>query len=268
MKILDSVCASPRVNNEDFVLTADNFALVLDGSTNLGMYKNRPDAAWFVRAFSSAFAESFDGSDCKSAALFAMRKARSEYISLCGVDPVGETALPSASFSVMFEASGMLNITLLGDCSAIVYPKNGKPYSICQGGVAKFDNEVITRIKKISESQGISVSQAAIEPEILEMLRSNRALMNTEGGYWILSFCEEALDHMLTASVPLCDISHAALFTDGFSRAQNLLLEGIPSKSLAQIYGDIFDEEEADSDFAVVPRFKLHDDAACVLVEI
>ncbi len=264
----EALCISDRENNEDLVRVTQEYALVMDGSTNLGMYENMPDARWYVQAFARAFDACFHKGDPRTAAGAAMEQLRQEYLALTGRDPAVETAVPSASFSLVYEAAGEVVIALLGDCTAVVYPKVGQPYALYQDGVEKVDGRARQEMCLLSRRQGITVAQAAQHPQIRQLLQENRSRMNTPEGYWILSFCREALEHMQITRLPAQQVAAVTLFSDGFDRMKPVFLQGLPNRSLQQLYRQIYEEEEKDPDFTRFPRFKCHDDASCVLLEI
>ncbi len=268
MKCLEALCCSDRENNEDLVRVTGDYVLVMDGSTNLGMYQDLPDARWFVQAFADAFARYFSKEDPRSAMLAAMEQLRQEYMALTGRDPLLETALPSASFCLAYEQGEELVIALLGDCTALVYPRAGKPQMLYQDGVEQADNRVLQQMVALSRQEGISVARTVQLPRIQAMLRENRSRMNTPQGYWILSFDPTAVAHTQLVRLPKKDISHVLLFSDGFDSLRQELLQDLPKESLQSLYGRIYREEENDPDFTRQPRFKCHDDASCVLLQI
>ncbi len=268
LKCIDSLCASSRESNEDLVLINTDFTLVMDGSTNLGMYNNLPDAAWFVKSFSNAFSEHFCKENLKLSISLAIKSTSQQFLQKTSLNPYSQAAVPSASFSLVYEDNNDIVIALLGDCTAVLYPKAEKPYALYQKGVDRLDKIAMEKLISISKKENISPALARKYPDFEAILKKNRSLMNTPEGYWILSFNTEALEHMDVYRIPACDISHIALFTDGFELKKQELLQGLPNKSLKELYNEIFKEEELDYDLLKHPRFKLHDDVSCVLLEV
>jgi serine/threonine protein phosphatase PrpC len=117
----------------------------------------------------------------------------------------------------------------------------------------------------------------AAPSEILETLkphiRKTRKLMNTAGGYWILSIHEAATAHIEVETVAVAPEAPLLLMSDGFTRLVDIfgatddagLYEAVLKEGPDAIAGRLRKLEAADAGCRRYARVKCSDDATCIV---
>ena len=269
-KVEQTLLVSEKTNNEDYIWYNQNTALIFDGSTNLGLYANLPDAYWYVQSFAKAFEECIKTEPCLLSALKNSIDAVAErFYEITSIDPTQTTNTSSASLSAVTVVEDRVDCYALGDCSSIVYFKDGTaPKLIRQNLVAQFDNVAIAEMVKIAKEKGIDVCETISLPEIRSILAANRKKMNAPDGYWILSFQKEAIDHMEKHSFPKDNVEGILMFTDGLNLMTDYFLQGVPKRPLADICTELQKIENDDCTWNKYPRFHTHDDVGAIYIKI
>jgi len=268
-KILDELSCSYRDKNEDYIWHDDDTIMLLDGSTNLGLYGDLPDAQWFVKHFSVAFEKSKKNStDISESLKKAIRILSYEFETVTGISPEKLSATSSASLLLISAIGNNVNLFSLGDCSAIIYFKdNSEPKLIRRNDVSVLDNLVLNKMVSIAHELNINVCDTLTNTIIQDMLKENRKKMNTKDGYWILSFCVEAIDHITQVKFEKEKIDKVLVFSDGFDILTSAFLKEIPRKGLKSYYEELLEIEDSDYSFSKYPRFHLHDDTSAILID-
>ncbi|GHA63413.1 hypothetical protein GCM10010305_00930 [Streptomyces termitum] len=101
------------------------------------------------------------------------------------------------------------------------------------------------------------------------LVRQERGLRNTPGGYWVVAADPQAAHHALTGTEPATDIQRAALLTDGAARPVttfhttdwNGLLDLLTHHGPRATIHTIRETEHSDPHLNRRPRSKQHDDA-------
>lgn len=266
----DHTTSASKARNEDLFCCNDRQALMLDGSTNLGLYGNMPDAAWFVAEFSKAFLQlDPDEAGVQQRLCAAVDTVAQLCMERTGIDPRTTNQTPSASLLLVEQRQDSLELFALGDCTAVVYYRDGRPPEAFRDDrVDRFDRKVLAQMQDMATHTGMDVLQTMQADTIRAMLKENRSKMNTEEGYWILAFSKAAFGHMRKWTLPKEAVDQVLLHTDGFDLMTEDFLRQPPQADLTVLCRQLRDAEEADRNCNRYPRFHTHDDACAALLEI
>ena len=259
--------ANPR--NEDLFCSTPTQALLMDGSTNLGLYGDMPDASWFVEEFSRAFLKLSPERAAEERLALSVDAVADRCTEKTGTDPRTTNLTPSACLLLVEEAGELLEFYALGDCTAVVYYRDGRqPEQLRDDRIDAFDGKALAAAREMAAKTGMDLLDTVKTDAIRAILKDNRSKMNTPEGYWILAFSREALSHLRRWTVPKAEVAQLLLFTDGFDRLAGDFLRQPPEKPLKQLLKELRSAEEADKGCNRYPRFHTHDDACAALLEI
>ena len=265
----DYATSASKPRNEDLFRHTHRQAILLDGSTNLGLYRDMPDAGWFVEQFCDRFSAQDPALAVEQRLCRAVDEVAEECIAQAGVDPRTTNLTPSASLLLVEERGDLLEFYALGDCSAVVYFRDGRqPVQFRDDRVDRFDDTVIAAMKEMAEATGMDILATTKTEKIRGMLAANRSRMNTPEGYWILAFCKEAFSHLRKWTVPKQEVCQVLMFSDGFDWMAQDFLAQPPKESISVLCQRLRTMETADKDCNRYPRFHTHDDACGALLHI
>ncbi|MGB7287967.1 MAG: protein phosphatase 2C domain-containing protein [Salaquimonas sp.] len=266
-------------SNDDWIGFEDRVAIVADGAT--GLAENRlmsvcdSDAQWVAKLGVDRFLNARADDSVRD----LVREINSQALALIGeshaVDDLPRYAWPTSGFIMARLQSGLIEISGLGDCSAIVEMTDGY---IERFSALPFNKSTETRSAKNDRAKASGSGEAIRSPEVISSLRQKRNLSNTiDSGVWTLGLVPEASDHVLTAALPLSEIQAILLMSDGFSAACDSyelydeagLLGAAKEHGLAQVIAEIRRVERLiDPDAVKFPRYKQCDDSSAILLEI
>ena len=298
MEFLNTVCQSGgktingRLVNEDAFLTfeTDNdgkkskIAILMDGASGLGrnneFIKGSTSAEWYVSYMKALLQQLFStypnrsieeivSAAIKSAKQFVENFEKENNITL------EDYEIPSASLAILKQNDTHSKLFLLGDTETIIGYKDGRIEKIDnpnQNAVQSNDNAVLQKMCKIANAKGCDVKDTISEPEIQEMLQTNRGKKNKDcpGGYWICGTDSEAVNHAVTLTLENSLLDSLILATDGF----NYSMLGYDEKEVYKVvkqYGtdiinrQIREAEKQDPGANKYLRFKQHDDSTCIV---
>jgi hypothetical protein len=236
--------ASAQRPNDDFVLATETFVIVLDGATEPDGVESGcvHDVPWLVAHLGTNLAGLLVR-DSRAALVDVLR----EGIAATMRDHTGGCDLqnpdtPSSTVAILRCGAEVVDYIVLGDSAVVIGHSDGELL------VAHDD-----RTAFLSDRSREGVSR----------------LRNTDEGFWIASNRPEAADKAVAGSVPLADVSRAALMTDGVTRLVERygrswldLLERMDKAGVVQVVADVRAEE-----LGAPPgtyRGKLHDDVTAV----
>jgi NAD(P)-dependent dehydrogenase (short-subunit alcohol dehydrogenase family) len=177
--------------NEDVVLTAERFAVVLDGATASGLPTGcEHDVAWLAGRLAGQLALAL----IEEPALPLREVLRRGITRTCALHPQCDLAnrdSPSSTVAMVREHAGRLDCLVLADSPIAVQTLDGEVAVL-------FDD----RTAHLPAYDRASVS----------------LLRNSDEGFWVASTRPEAADRALTASFPSAGVRRFALVTDGVSR--------------------------------------------------
>jgi serine/threonine protein phosphatase PrpC len=239
------------------------------------------DAAWLVSAYDDRLRANAHRTECELQHFFA------DLITDVGADfearkllaPASRFELPSAGIAFVRLRAANLEYARLGDCRAIfTLPKTAHVLSTDSSPLQYLDAAVLEKMGALRRNN-ISVSHEQVHRMVQNDLRANRSLLNTEGGYWVLSNDPTAARHMEIGTLPLnrTDTFRGLLVSDGFYRLVDTfrvypddaaLFRAALNRGLVAMLTELRTLENMDPECAAHPRFKPKDDASAVLFEI
>jgi hypothetical protein len=275
---------SDKVPNEDVSGHTALSAWVLDGATGLGdepLLPERSDAAWLASAYDARLHTNADRTGCELQQLFA------DVIADVGADfeacrlrvPANPFEVPSAGMVFVRVRENDLEYARLGDCRAILgFSRNAHVFSTGSSPLQHLDAAILEKMEALRRSD-TSMSYEQARRAVQSDLRANRSLLNTEGGYWVLSTDPTAARHMEVGAVSLDGAGpiRGVLVSDGFYRLVDTfgvyqddatLLHAALGRGLANMLCELRALEDADPECIAYPRLKPKDDATALLFEI
>jgi hypothetical protein len=235
--------ASELRPNDDFVLAAEHFVIVLDGATEpVGVDSGCVhDVPWLVAHLGTNLAVLL-AQEPHSALTEALRQG----IAATMRDHAGQCDLrnpdsPSSTVAILRCTADAVDYLVLGDSAVVI--EHG------DAGLTVAHDDRTAHLTEYS-LEGVS------------------RLRNSGEGFWVASNRPEAADEALAGSIPLADVSRAALMTDGVTRLVERygrswldLLERMEKDGPRQLVADVRAEELAAPG---AYRGKLHDDVTAV----
>lgn len=235
--------ASDLRPNDDFVLAAERFVIVLDGATEPAGVDSGcvHDVPWLVAHLGANLATVL-AQEPRVPLTDALRQGI--VATMC--DHGGKCDLrnpdsPSSTVAVLRCTADAVDYLVLGDSAVVV-----------EHGDAGLTVAHDDRTAHLSDYTREGVSR----------------LRNSDEGFWVASNRPDAADKALVGSIPLGDVTRAGLMTDGVTRLVERygrswldLLEGMEKYGPRQLVADVRAEELAAPD---AYRGKLHDDVTAV----
>ena len=273
MKTVESISLAGSVDkeNQDYVSTYRNGAILLDGASPLKSDSNYPTHT-FVKDFIEAFIkiESQDNLDINEVLLKVIEKLRLT----SGLSNLNDS--PSASAVIIrLINNSILECIQVGDCKAFIYDsESNSPTEVFPKNKIEFLDKIALDAQTAYLKLGFNMIEA--RENINNLLLNHRNLMNSDKGYSSLSLSTYNKNLISYRSIKLnSDLKYKVLLaSDGFysgcedycpETMLEILNESLSLKSAAIKYRAI---EEKDKELMKYPRFKLHDDSTAILLEI
>jgi hypothetical protein len=185
--------ASAQRPNDDFVLAGERFVVVLDGATEpVGVESGCVhDVPWLVARLGVNLAGVLLR-DPSVGLVEALREGiaatMAEHTGTCDL---GNPDSPSSTVAMLRSGADAVDYLVLGDSAVLVERGDGELLVAHDDRTAHLDDYSVAGVSR---------------------------LRNSDEGFWVASNRPEAADKAITGSVPLADVSRAALVTDGVTR--------------------------------------------------
>jgi hypothetical protein len=276
---LASAARPNKRRNEDLVGVLGPYAWLLDGTSPRGQRCCDRDGAWYVQRLSAALAAALtsDSRDLQDALEAALAIVAQEHAAGCG-DP-SQAAGPSATVLIVRHQDTQLDFLLLGDSALLLETDQGVSHH-SDKRLANVAPELRRRIKQ-RLGAGHGYESEAHRGLVEELVAAERAVRNTDDGYWIASFDPRAAHHSLTGSHTIGaepgEVRRAALLSDGLERAVTIfdlyasweeLMQALIVSGPSALIQQVRDAEAADGTGQLHPRTAASDDASGVLIEL
>lgn len=271
MKVIEKLCETKKLYNEDFIDYGDNYAIVLDGATGLtkNIISETSDANWYVKTFALYLKNYIYKNNVKDAVKKALKDITKD-INKYSDHINSNLDIPAACIALIKENKNNFELFVLGDCS-IIYGNRQNQTLITNEDIRKLDKEKIEKMILIAKEKSINVSDAyqLIIPE----LKNQRLLKNRTNGYYVLDIDQKAISHANYKVIPKEDIEMIILLSDGFSTYYECLELEKDYKSfflknyhtdVNQLYKQLRKREQEDHLLNNYPRFKISDDASII----
>ncbi len=266
--------------NDDWIGFDKRVAIVADGATGLSdkrlVNADDSDAQWIAKLA----VEHFLGARAEDPVRELVREINLHATSIIFGNHPKETtpkySWPSSSFIMARSQGGVIELSGLGDCTALVEMSDGfiDRFSALPFNKSRESSEAARDLQQRSGSDG----EAIRTPEVIASLRRKREILNTaQSGVWTLGLVPEAADHVFTVALPAGEIRSILLMSDGFSAIvdgyghfdEASLFEIAKSRGLLEINCEIRKiEREMDPHAERFPRYKQSDDSSAILLEL
>ena len=258
--------------NEDAIGFSDSFAFVIDGATGLNnnnIMHEDSDAKWFSSSLAKKLSERLSNTSFSISTIL-----NGIMIELAEEWKGNPKDYPSASIAIFRENSNTLEYFGLADCDASVILTSGKSISWEDSRVKQLDESVLASMVNYCMEHKCSMNEA--HTACMNLLRKNRKLKNTEGGYWILDPSGIGITHARTANIPLKECSSLFLCSDGFSQLVGFgeynsihdLHISTQRNGIMNLKERLFELQENDTSLIKLPRFKFRDDISAFIADI
>lgn len=185
--------ASPAAPNDDYVLTAETWAVMLDGATapvgvDSGCIHDVPWLTAHLATHQASMLATEPQRELREVLRESIVRTRADHAETCDIT---NRDSPSSTSVLARVRDGRFEYAVLGDSGVVIEHVDGTVEAIVDDRTSYLPS---------------------YKREDVSLLR------NTDAGFWIASIVPEAADRALTGSVPLIDVRRAALVTDGATR--------------------------------------------------
>ena len=218
---LASMPSLGHTQNEDLAVVEGACAWVLDGaSAPKDPADCSLDTSWYVQRLSTALTDALRHSDCYLTAALAQAISRvaSEHKATCSCPG---NAAPSATVALVRRRGDATDFLVLGD-STVLLDLGTSVDCYSDKRLANVAPDIRRQIR-IQLAKGSGYDDPRLVALRSKLVQAERALRNTEAGYWIASLDPQAASHSLAGAAPIGihpgEVRSAALLTDGLGRS-------------------------------------------------
>jgi len=276
--IRDGSTADNTKPNDDWIGFNEQIAVVADGATGLSeqrlIEEADSDAQWIAKKGADRFLVGNPGDPVRDLVREINTHALETIIGHGSANSIPRYAWPSASFIMIRDQGGLLEISGLGDCMAFVETRDGYTDRFSAMADNRADESASARADLAKRPKH---DEAIRSPEVIASLRAKRELNNTpQSGVWTLGLVPEASEHVFTVALPSDEVTHVLLMSDGFSAAvdayklwdESALMAVAKTDGLTKINAGIRHVERVvDPDAMRFPRYKQSDDSSAILLK-
>lgn len=267
--------------NEDAFFIADDLAVVIDGATGLCPARIpgvMSDAAWFSHSLVHELKASWErGADFPEVLEHCLARLRTQWFRLTGSVELGPIELqPVAAMSAVQLKGSTLVFYRLADCSAFIRAQGAGCSVFAPSKLSEADAQNIEWMSK-SRPEDMDLDDA--RKMSLHLLLDTRSKTNVPGYWGALSLDAVALKTMDRfelslegysgeLDVVLTSDGYSSLIDDYFPQMGETVFTYLCTKSLSGTYNLVRDVERTDPLGLRFPRFKIHDDATAVHLQL
>ena len=263
MKVIDRILDFPNADwGEDRIFVCENIVGVIDGASPIsvvpvGGYHSQTE--WLADNLAKELEEwqgTFIPNLCKQ-----ITKSLRNSDDLAEIDLAKEN-FPCAAFGGISCYLNRINAFVLSDCTIVFERNDGILEVLTDNRIKKFSSKTIEVHKRALEL-GKDVTKA-----VKTQMTANREAMNTENGFWTVSFYGNYKDEFIQRSFDTSKLNRCLIMSDGFERVfsnglvsyKDVLSETVSLESALKTLRDWEDSNESS-------EVKRHDDATAILVE-
>lgn len=272
-----------RENCEDGLIFNNNYAVVMDGATGMNKYNVTgygTDAQWLtlrtLEILSTKLKESSTSIvDILKITAETLRHEYRNLWSLSGLN-IQDIEYPSAGIIIVREVGDKIQLYRLGDCLGVVRTTEGIEV-LKDTELLKLDRQVHNTLVKVSKEKGITISESRYTEEVIEVLKFNRSLKNTDNGYWIYDPEAEGINNGEYLELDRKSIKSIYIMTDGLSNAIDVykmyeteveLVNDIDNIRLHRVVNKLTDVQDSDANCSQFIRTKKMDDTTAIVIDI
>jgi len=278
LRRVDAVCHPDTAANADGWFSDEATAVLLDGATPqaaapISSYVN--DTVWLVRRFLELWpALSRKGHGAAERAELVRLALRDEYAGLCEKAGARPEDAPFACLAIAHDTGERLELYNMGDLTLLLRGGDGTVRRFGESAVRELDQRAIAGLRR-ALAAGVAPHAERLRAIAAE-LAQNRMLRNVLPGYEVLEpgvSCLGRFQRSMSAS-------HAErsllMMSDGFYRLVDTferysdltLFDAVERRGLASLLEELRAIEVGDEQCLRWPRFKTHDDASALWLEL
>ena len=263
--------------NEDFalVLPEEGILVLVDGATGLtktNICPNMSDASWYSRRLTGECARSMRDLPMGQALMQAGQRTSGKFLALPGADSLQRIDMPNGSLSAMRWTDEVVEVAMLGDCTAVVGMRDGTSCVLHDATLDALDDLNYERMYRYAMDNGVTMAQARVA--LNDRFIENRLKMNQESGYWAADISCAGFGHELVQSFAVADVSYLFACSDGFANAVNMgVVQSVEELAHRAAQGEgerigqlLRDAEQEDAQCLRVHRSKTSDDATYAVI--
>jgi hypothetical protein len=256
--------ANPSTN-EDYAAISTNIAVVVDGLTARVDTGCRHGVPWFARQLGGAVIRHAE-LELHAALRAAIQDVADSHRMTCDLTHPGT---PAAMIAIVKLAADHLQFLVLGDVTLLL--------DMAAGLTVVTDQRVRrTALAERAEADSHPIGSADKRAALLRMKRSEMAVRNTPGGYWVATTEPAVVEHGIGGSVDTSQLRRLAMLTDGAARLVetfrklewSALLELLGTSGPRELLRQTRRFEECDRFGTMWPRNKQSDDATAIYMEM
>lgn len=258
---------APGRPNEDFAITTNDSAIVIDGA-GVPMGGCRHGVAWYARQLGThtMLALTANPDDALQDSLAeGIRRVRDLHKGTCNLADAGT---PCAAVGVLKIDDSRVRALSLSDVAIVLETDDG-PDVTCDFGIEELcgaEHHVLAGM-----TFGTEEHKAALAQLVARQTRSR----NQPDGWWVAAADPEAAYHAKTRELSRSAVGAMAVFSDGATRPVDQMdrykwseyMPMLAKLGPAGIIAVVRDLEKSDPDGARFPRTKRHDDATIAAYE-
>lgn len=284
LNVIDRITdpGNPDRPNDDNLCEGEGLVAVFDGATGIGERLIFPDlgsdAAWLAALGADHFSRCPPDQDTADIVRQVAETARAAVAAVTDLRALPRHAWPTCGFEIARLRGGTLELSGLGDCSALVCMPGLAVEFHCPLPDARA-SEVESARRMLAASGGFGPNGGIVrEGETLAAMRRGRDRHNTpQSGIWTLGIVPKAADHVSIARFEARQGMRILLMSDGFSALSDTYMRHSPDAmieiagrhGLAHLLAELRHVERVEDPMAERhPRFKRCDDATAILAEI
>lgn len=278
-------------NQDTLGVEEDNkklIAFVVDGATALAditqTSRSSLNGVWVADIVKAAAKKHFAETTSAKKLLLLVNQEVANNLKLKYIDSEVTSAenLPSASGSVFVfidKTKNSLEVAQLGDAICLLILKDGTTKLAFQSPSITEDVEAIRLALKISKEKNISLKKAFLYKDIANCMVRGRSKENDKSGkgYGAINGKSSASKYLMSRIEQLDGIKSVIIMSDGMIPPKNNLSNKLDWESVSQLIQErgskgLYDYTSrlqlSDPNLIKYPRFKNHDDATCIVIDI
>ncbi|QIH75185.1 hypothetical protein GTN31_02385 [Macrococcoides canis] len=265
MKKIESVLDFPNnIWGEDRVFFYEKIAGVIDGSTPIDALETKgyhSQASWLADKLKEQVSDKSDFNVVES-----FYEVINNYHKDNDILKLKTENRPSAVMASIEEKDDKIILSIIGDCTAVVYFIDNRIKIFSDKRIRVFSQK--TKDAKLRAlASGNNVKDA-----VNTQMKENRKYMNVENGFWTIAFKNDFRKEVKKYEINKADVYKVLLFTDGFERIftlsevslKQIFEEKVSLKSCIKILRNIENQLESSQNSEV----KKQDDAAAILIQL
>jgi hypothetical protein len=278
LRLVDHVCHPDDRANADGWFADATTAVLLDGATpkaTITVSARDNDTVWLVQRFIELWPTlGAQASDPAERAEIVRLALGAELDALCTRAGVTLDDGPFACLAIAQDTGARLELLNMGDLTLLLRATDGSVQRFGESAVRELDRRAIAGIER-ALAAGVAPHAERLRTIAAE-LRDNRALRNVLPGYEVLEPSVCCRGRFQRRTCERREARSLLAMSDGFYRLVDTfgvyddlsLFDAVERRGLTSLLAELRAIELRDADCVSHPRFKTHDDATALLLEL